>query len=332
MNKRKYLAELAGLLSFLSEEERSAVLSHFTKKFEEAGESGEALLIMELGPPMRLVIALNREGIESIIDAEAEIPEKGILAFKTPAGLSANTDISAEESISDDEPATEADERAETVVELVETEDETSQTENTDKPEEEEIQQVTDLVPPAVLTIEEVLEENTEPLVDESRDLNGQEIQSGINTVELIREVMREEAVEVHPESFPELSVVIGKAPRTAEPETDTKVSVFGAILFGFLLIIPGVPLLAISIVLLPTLVVPVIADGVAVFYGFFAGIATIAYMPDAFFVFGSALIALGLGALYLVLCIWLIVQIIAAWRLGLPALYRRLVKKGGAK
>lgn len=85
MNKQKYLAELAGLLSFLSEDDRSTVISHYAEKFDEAGESGESALINDLDTPMRLAITLNREGIESIKEAEKNAPELCEAAEETKA-------------------------------------------------------------------------------------------------------------------------------------------------------------------------------------------------------------------------------------------------------
>ena len=73
MNKQKYMAELAGLLSFLNEADRSTVISYYERRFEAAGEAGETELIAQLGTPMRLAIDINRLGLEEMLK---EIPEQ----------------------------------------------------------------------------------------------------------------------------------------------------------------------------------------------------------------------------------------------------------------
>ena len=132
-------------------------------------------------------------------------------------------------------------------------------------------------------------------------------------------------------ESFPELDFVRGhSAPEPTGPEVRT--SVPGAVLFGVLCVVPGIPLLALTILLIPALLLPGGALCWLSTFGFAAGAATMAYFADAMFVFGAAFLTVGCGALLLVLGLYIDFVLISAWIRGLPALFRRLARKGGAK
>ncbi len=60
MNKQRFLAELAQLLSFMAEHDRAAFLKQLNAKFDEAGPDGEAALIAQLGTPTALAINMSR--------------------------------------------------------------------------------------------------------------------------------------------------------------------------------------------------------------------------------------------------------------------------------
>lgn len=60
MNRPQFLAELNQYLTFFTPDERAAVMASYMQKFDDAGETGEAALIVELGTPMRVAIDLKR--------------------------------------------------------------------------------------------------------------------------------------------------------------------------------------------------------------------------------------------------------------------------------
>ncbi len=61
MNRQQFLAELNQYLTFVTPDERTAIIGVFTEKFDEVGEEGEAALIMDMGTPMSIAIALKRK-------------------------------------------------------------------------------------------------------------------------------------------------------------------------------------------------------------------------------------------------------------------------------
>lgn len=78
MSRDQFLAELTQYLTFVSPADRSRLVSAFAEKFDSVGTAGEAALIMELGTPMSIAIALKRrkEAGELILsDAPAEEAE-----------------------------------------------------------------------------------------------------------------------------------------------------------------------------------------------------------------------------------------------------------------
>ena len=60
MNRQQFLSELNQYLSVFSAAERESVISYYSAKFDAAGADGEAALLLELGTPMMVTIALKR--------------------------------------------------------------------------------------------------------------------------------------------------------------------------------------------------------------------------------------------------------------------------------
>ena len=352
MNKQKYLAELGGLLSFLTEEDRAVVMSHYTRKFDEAGEAGEAALIQELGTPMRLAINLNRMGIEAIAEAEAaaeKTPEAPpaepvqaaelIQAVLNDPGEEENTapapDAAAEESSAGEDMKTAGEpgtsEEAEAVEETGNVEESPQEASAlTEEPAEEEEQPGAEL--PEVPEDVEAKEANEVPEADENTaEAEPAEEEEIIQETEIAVDPDEETEPEpedaLHTEAFPELTVARGgKLPDSGQ--TLAKISVGGAILFWILMIVPGVPLLVLSAALIPVLLAPGLALAWASSVGLRAGIACMSYIPDAMFVLGGGLLLLGGAILLLLLAAWLIRCILHGWNSCVPALWNRLARK----
>lgn len=60
MSRQQFLAELTQYLTFVTPNERDKILAAFEEKFDDVGVEGEATLLMELGTPMSIAIALKR--------------------------------------------------------------------------------------------------------------------------------------------------------------------------------------------------------------------------------------------------------------------------------
>ena len=354
MNKQKYLAELGGLLSFLTEEDRAVVMSHYTRKFDEAGEAGEAALIQELGTPMRLAINLNRMGIEAIAEAEAAAektpetpPAEPVQAAELIQAVlndpdEENTENTApapdaeaaeESSAGEDMEAAgkpEPSEEAEAVEETGSAEGSPQEaTALTEEPAEEEQPEAEMPEVPEEVDAKEV---NEVPETDENAaEAEPAEEEEIIQETEIAEDPDEEAEPEpedaLHTEAFPELTVARGgKLPDAGQ--TPAKISVGGAILFWILMIVPGVPLLVISAALIPVLLAPGLALAWASSVGLRAGIACMSYIPDAMFVLGGGLLLLGGAILLLLLAAWLIRCILHGWNSCVPALWNRLARK----
>ena len=61
MSRHQFLAELTQYLTFVSCGEREQIIAAFNEKFDQVGPEGEAALIMEMGTPMSIAIALKRK-------------------------------------------------------------------------------------------------------------------------------------------------------------------------------------------------------------------------------------------------------------------------------
>ncbi len=311
MNRQNYLAELGGLLSFLSSEERSLVISRFERRFDDAGAEGEAALIAELGSPMKLAIKLNRVGLKATLaELDSRLAPEPEAAPEAEAETETETETEAEpeaeaEPEPEPEPAPEPEPEPEVEPEPEPEPEVEPEPEPKPEPEEEPLPEI------------EPLPEVTQPESKASELLRAAYGRSG-------------------GESFTEMDLIRtlrGEAPEPPKaPEPEVKTSVGGAILFGILMIVPGLPLAALSIALLPGLLVPGAALCWLSAWGFSAGMATMAYLADAMFVFGAAFISVGLGVLLLLLALYLDKLIIGAWRRGVPALFNRLARKEAAK
>jgi len=271
VNRQKYMAELAGLLSFLSEEERKTVMEYYEKKFDEAGQEGEAALIAELDTPMRRAINLNRNGIDDI--------------------LGEMNKASSEEETAE-EPASEE--------------------------EQEQLSETEEL-------IHAVMDEK--PEAEPGEESRGTDEIEELPAVEEEAEPEQEKKTDENDDVFPELAAALGKKIEVpSEPET--KLSVLGLIGFIILAIVPGIPLLAISIVLIPVLLAPVVALGYAGAVGVVAAFKTLSYIPDAMLVFGVTLLIIAAAIFVLLISTWIIGGILKGWFKGVPGLCRRMTRK----
>ena len=298
MNKQKYLAELSGLLSFLGEEDRRRVLDWCAARFDKAGAEGEAAVLEELGTPMRFVISLNRLGLDEVIKPieaeEAEETAEAEESAEEPETEEAAEETKAEETAEEEENA------------------EVSETEETAETEEAEKMTTTELVA-AVLAEPEEEEEKPEPEEESS-------------VTDEIEELPAEESAEngeAKEDAFPDLAEGLGM-----EPAEKKKISILGAIGFFILMIVPGIPLLALSILVLPLLVAPPVAFGYAGAVGVVAGMKTLGYIPDAMFVFGITLLIIGVAILVLLFCTWIMGLIFKGWFKGVPTLWKRMARK----
>jgi uncharacterized membrane protein len=343
MNKQKYLAELGGLLSFLSSDERSLVLSRFERRFDDAGAEGEAALIAELGSPMTLAIKLNRVGLKATLEEldkrlapepgpEAEPkpetetePESEPEAEAEPAAESEPEPAPEPEQEPEPEPTPEPEPKTEAEPEP-EPEPEPAPEPEPEAEPESEPEQETEPEPETKPEPEQ--DEEPMPEIEPLPEVNQPESKA--------EELLREAYGRSGGETFTEMDLIRtlrGEAPEPPKPpEPEVKTSVGGAILFGILMIVPGLPLAALSILLIPGLLIPGAALCWLSAWGFSAGMATMAYLADAMFVFGAAFISVGLGVLLLLLALFLDKLIITGWRRGVPALFNRLARKEAAK
>lgn len=97
MSRQQFIAELTQYLTFVTPREKEYIVSALSARFDEAGPQGEASLLMELGTPMSIAIALKRrkESGESICpDApqEAPVPQQEAPAPEAPAPESRTED------------------------------------------------------------------------------------------------------------------------------------------------------------------------------------------------------------------------------------------------
>lgn len=314
MNKQKYLAELSGLLSSYGEDERSKVMDWCAARFDKAGAEGEAALLEELGTPMRFIISLNRLGIDEVIKP-VEAKEETASEAEETAETEESVEAPKVEETAEVEESDEAEEAPETE-ETVENEETAEAPEAVPESEETEKMTTTELVA-AVLAEPE--EEEEKPEAEEESSVTDE-----IEELELPAEEEKK-AESLPTEAFPELAAALGMEP---EKEEKKKFSILGAIGFFILMIVPGIPLLALSIVLLPVLAVPPVAIGYAGAVGVVAALKTLAYIPDAMFVFGITLLIIGAAILVLLFCTWIMGLILKGWFKGVPNLWKRMVRK----
>lgn len=328
MNKQKYMAELAGLLSFLTEADRSTVISYYERRFEAAGEAGETELIAQLGTPMRLAIDINRLGLEEMLKEipEQEEGEEEAEELTCVENEAAQPDPAEDPAAEEENEVEDAEEKAEAAPKIP-----------SEEKEQEEAPDTDEEVDTAQLIAAVLAEPDPEPEKDETEE---SQVTDEIEELPLPAEdenAAEEPAEEAkaepgpehtHHESFPELTVAKGKTIPDGEKQPETKLSILGAIGFFILAIVPGLPLMAVSIVLLPLLLVPGIVLGWCGAVAGVAGFKCLVYIPDAMFMFGAALVLLGLAVLLLVLALWMDKSIICAWKNGVPGLWRRMARK----
>lgn len=111
MNKQQFLSELNQYLTFISTEERALVMEEYHAKFDEAGDEGEAALILRLGTPMMIAIALKRrkEAGEPLTDRPAPQPKsESAENTQEPEAPAAQAEETAESEAPEDETPSEA--------------------------------------------------------------------------------------------------------------------------------------------------------------------------------------------------------------------------------
>lgn len=86
MNKQRFIAELAQLLSFMTEHDRAAFLKQLSAKFEEAGPEGEAALIAQFGTPTAMAIKVSRGYKPTPAPGAVEAPAENGEAAIAPEG------------------------------------------------------------------------------------------------------------------------------------------------------------------------------------------------------------------------------------------------------
>lgn len=86
MNKQRFIAELAQLLSFMTEHDRAAFLKKLSAKFEEAGPEGEAALIAQLGTPTAMAIKVSRSYKPTPAPGPEEVPAENAETAGTDEG------------------------------------------------------------------------------------------------------------------------------------------------------------------------------------------------------------------------------------------------------
>ena len=322
MNRQKYMAELAGLISFLTEEDRRTVMDYYERKFDAAGESGEAALMAELGTPMRLAININRLGLEEMLK-EPE-PEPEVETVEAEEEVPAEEPESVEEAPVDEEAPAEETAAVEEEAPLEEPEAEEAE----EVPEEH--QETARLIAAVLAEPDPEPEENAAEESQVTDEIEELELPAGEEKAEEPAPVEEkpEEPEHTHHESFPELTVAKGKTIPDAEKQPETRFSILGAIGFFILAVVPGIPLLAVSIVLLPLVLIPGIVLGWCGAVAGVAGFKCLVYIPDAMFMFGAALVLLGLAVLLMMLALWIDKSIICAWKNGVPGLWKRLTRK----
>lgn len=100
MNKPQFLAELNQYLTFFTPDERTAVMASYTQRFDDAGEDGEAALIVELGTPMRVAIDLKRrqesgDSFDDLFAAEPAAAPDYSVETETPETIGEEPDTDA---------------------------------------------------------------------------------------------------------------------------------------------------------------------------------------------------------------------------------------------
>lgn len=278
MNKKQYLAELTGLLAFLSASEREQVIACVEAKFDDLGEGREMEFAHEYGTPMKLTISINRNGVEAFLgQANEKAPEPEEAAEEIP-------------------PETVESEEAEEAVEeeIVEEAVEEAVEEVVEEPVEEE-PEATEEEPPQ----EEVVEEAPEPKKTERMDF------------------------------FPELDIARGITNEIENKDIVAETSVLGAIAFGLLAIVFGVPLALISLAFIIAVFIPPVIFVNFSIYGMSAGVASLAFIPDALLVFGVAFFAVGMTALLILLALTITKLIGKGWVASVSAVFYKLVRKG---
>lgn len=290
MSRDQFLAELTQYLTFVSPADRDKLVSAFVEKFDSVGPSGEASLIMELGTPMSIAIALKRrkEAGELIFsEAPAEEPEKDAESR------------SSEQSVDDDgSPVASQAEgpvfetEAESIPEQPETEPETS-------PSEIPVDRVT--VSEAAVIEEAVVEEAAveSPLTENI--LAGDAEPESSPTDTLIEQIITEKAAA---DEIPAISSV-GSPPQINIQKTASRKELSAPAVIGASLL---------SVVIAAVMLVLAAAGGylVVIMANFiFAALQTLSTAADALWMLAIGFIAGALGVLIVWLSLWIAISLI---------------------
>jgi hypothetical protein len=347
MNRRQFLVELRRYLSFMTPEQRDAVINRYELIFDAAGPEGEREVIEELGSPIKLAIALSREQFK---------PASGAVPGETKKDITEDTAPDTE-AFEGQDPSIEPIEPPgfEEIGELPEQEEEAKQPE--DLPDAAE--PAPEAPPEGEPTAEEkpTVEEEpaaAEPPEDEpgpqpddqpKQDVEAEapaakeriendeapaeaEPESGIGDEAAEAEIPETEPPEIKgaPVNIPAPDIIKYDHTHEEEKRPRTFLSVLYSIFASIIGVIVSV---AVIVICLALAAIPVALIGSGI-YLLIAGISSFGYLPDALLILGAAGLALGLGLFVAWFVIWLCIITVRAVMTGFSALYVKLFKRGG--
>ncbi len=286
MNRQQFLAELSQYLTFFSPEEKAQIISAYNEKFNSAGSENEAMLIAELGTPMKTAIDLKRR-----VEAGEQIsfaPENNINQTEAPPENNEETEAvsPASDEPSEQEAPAAVDDEAHTEL----SEEAPAELSSEEAPAE---------------TVEEAPIEAVEELPTEeaSQEAPAEEIPQEAPEEAPVEEISREAPVALSPEEIPEAPYEYPIAPPAPREERDEpeklrrKVSVpklIGASLLSIVITVFFLAIAAVGVVVL-----------VAMSYLLLAGLKNLVYVTDCLLLFGGGLVCAGLGLLIVWFAMW---------------------------
>lgn len=88
MSRQQFLAELTQYLTFVTPAEREQIIAVFEEKFDSVGLEGETALLMELGTPMSIAIALKRRKEAGELTMHDAASEESVVKPSEPSDAS----------------------------------------------------------------------------------------------------------------------------------------------------------------------------------------------------------------------------------------------------
>lgn len=353
MNRRQFMVELRRYLSFMTPEQRDAVINRYEIIFDAAGPEGEREVIDELGSPIKLAIALSREQFKpasgSPPDDSNEDPFKEAVATENEA--------LSEQELPEEPGYEDADETAENT--------EQSEQPETLPPTEEESAAETapggESIPdePGVTKLEPTIDSASEPeshidIASEQEPAFDTPLEAPVSDTPVEKEYGENIQVvsDGEPDSgidekavsadMPEPDSVGAIETSTTEiltpelikyghpPEEEKKPRTFLSVLYTVVAsIIGAVVSLAAIVVCLSLFAVPAALLGIGI-YLLIAGISSFGFISDALMILGASGLSLGLGLLAAWFVIWLCIVTVRAVITGFSALQSKLFKRGG--